>query len=140
MSFAAANRARKHTKPAAAKATEPQAEAPPILGVDLKGELLDVELAKIIDPKLPSDRLERDGDDDPGWDAVVAIEKECGRQFALFDAWRDGHSGVVDLIAKALGVDLPAAPAVESFYPKEATKAKGVTESDLDAVDAGDDE
>ncbi len=64
MSFAAANRARKHTKPAAAKATEPQAEAPPILGVDLKGELLDVELAKIIDPKLPSDRLERDGDDE----------------------------------------------------------------------------
>lgn len=78
---------------------------------------------------------------DPCWDAVVAIEKECGRQFALFDAWRDGPSGVVDLIAKALGVDLPEAPALESFYPKElreASKAKGVTESDLDEVDAED--
>lgn len=78
---------------------------------------------------------------DPCWDAVVAIEKECGRQFALFDAWRDGPSGVVDLIAKALSVDLPEAPALESFYPKElreASKAKGVTESDLDEVDAED--
>lgn len=80
---------------------------------------------------------------DPSWDAVVAIEKECGRQFALFDAWRDGPSGVVDLIAKALGVDLPEPPAVESFYPKdlkEAAKAKAVSEADLDEVDAGDEE
>lgn len=66
MTTATANRARKHAKQAAhdAEAPEQHAETPPILGVNLKGELLDVELAKIIDPKLPSDRLERDGDDE----------------------------------------------------------------------------
>lgn len=79
----------------------------------------------------------------PDWEAVVAVEKECGRQYAIFDNWHDGYSGVVDLIAEALGVELPAAPKVESFYPKElkeATKAKGVTESDIDEVDAEDEE
>jgi len=66
MTTATANRARKHAKQAAhdVEAPEQHSEAPPILGVNLKGELLDVELAKIIDPKLPSDRLERDGDDE----------------------------------------------------------------------------
>lgn len=77
---------------------------------------------------------------DPGWDSVVAIEKECGRQFALFDAWRDGHSGVVDLIAKALGVDLPEPPSVESFYPKDLKAAAKSQEAEPDAEDEGDDE
>lgn len=70
---------------------------------------------------------------DPNWDAVLAIEKEASRQFAIFDAWRDGHSGVVDLIAKALGVDLPEPPSVESFYPKELkAAAKAETSEDED--------
>lgn len=46
------------------QAAEQNPEPTPILGVDLKGELLDVELSKIIDPQLPSDRLEREGDDE----------------------------------------------------------------------------
>lgn len=72
--------------------------------------------------------------------ALVAIEKECGRQFALFDAWRDGHSGVVDLIAKALGVDLPEPPSVESFYPKDLKAAAKSQEPEPDADDESDDE
>lgn len=77
---------------------------------------------------------------DPGWDSVVAIEKECGRQFALFDAWRDGHSGVVDLIAKALNVDLPEPPSVESFYPKDLKAAAKSQEAEPDADDEGDED
>lgn len=46
------------------QAAEQNTEPAPILGVNIRGELLDVELSKIIDPQLPSDRLAREGDDD----------------------------------------------------------------------------
>ncbi len=55
-------------KTSASPSIEPRPESKPlILGVDLKGELLDVELTKVIDPAGTPDRLARDGDE-------VAIE------------------------------------------------------------------
>lgn len=57
-------RTRKASAEKSESAPEPRPEPAPILGVDLKGELLDIELSKIIDPQLPSDRLARDGDDE----------------------------------------------------------------------------
>lgn len=55
-------------KTSASPSIEPKPESKPlILGVDLKGELLDVELTKVIDPAGTPDRLARAGDD-------VAIE------------------------------------------------------------------
>jgi ParB/RepB/Spo0J family partition protein len=40
----------------------PPVQHKPVLGVNLKGELRDVELAKVIDPQGASDRMERAGD------------------------------------------------------------------------------
>ncbi len=55
----------------------------------------------------------------PSWSAIAAIEKDCGRRFGLLDHWRDGPSGMADKIAAALGIEIAAAPTVDSFLPAE---------------------
>ncbi len=59
----------------------------------------------------------------PSMEGVLAMEKECGRQFDLLEPWYDGRSGMADAIAKAMGIDLGPIPTVEDFLPKP--KARG---------------
>ncbi|MDX2147593.1 MAG: ParB N-terminal domain-containing protein [Planctomycetota bacterium] len=56
---AKARKGRASAKPAAVVAA-----SAPVLGTDVKGELLDVALAKVIDPAGPSDRMARPDDDE----------------------------------------------------------------------------
>lgn len=55
----------------------------------------------------------------PSWDAVLEIEKQCGRQFSLIDEWNDSGNGMADKIAAALGIELDAAPTLHDFLPKD---------------------
>ena len=78
--------------PSSAQAAPPAPiEVKPILGVDLKGELIDVALDHVIDPAGPSDRLARPGDE-------AAIEQlarsmgECGQlQPVMLERLVDGR-------------------------------------------------
>lgn len=58
----------------------------------------------------------------PGWSSVLTLEKACGRKFGLIDPFYDGPSGVVDLIAEALGVQLDPPPRLDDFTPKGAKR------------------
>lgn len=91
MTFAATRQNQKGAR--APKKAPPPApvEVKPILGVDLKGELIDVALDQVIDPSGPSDRLARPGDD-------AAIEQlarsmgECGQlQPVMLERLADGR-------------------------------------------------
>ncbi|MDX2148058.1 MAG: ParB/RepB/Spo0J family partition protein [Planctomycetota bacterium] len=48
----------------------------------------------------------------PTWEHLLGVEKECGRNFGLFDEWREGPSCVDLLVAEALGIDCSAHPFV----------------------------
>jgi len=58
------------------------------------------------------------------WEAVLKIEKMCGRKETFFEDWYDGPSGMADKVAAALGVKLPPPPKLEEFLPK-AMQPKG---------------
>lgn len=78
------------TQPKAAT-QEPTTSAATILGVDLKGELMDVEISKIIDPKGTPDRLARPGDKE-AIDQLARSMKECGQlQPVMLEALADGR-------------------------------------------------
>jgi hypothetical protein len=62
---------------------------------------------------------------EPSFNGLLTIEKDAGRKYGLFDEWYDGPSGVVELVAKALGIAVDDAPTIEDFLPK---KAKGGAE------------
>lgn len=68
--------AEKPKKQASAKTA--QVESKPILGVDLKGELQDIELSRIVDPKGTADRIEREGDQDK-IDQLAETMREVGQ-------------------------------------------------------------
>lgn len=70
---------------------EPSVPAATILGVDLKGELMDVEISKIIDPKGTPDRLARPGDKE-AIEQLARSMKECGQlQPVMLEALADGR-------------------------------------------------
>lgn len=74
----------------------------------------------------------------PNWAALLEIEKQCGRQFALLDEWKDAENGMADKIAAALGVEVDAPPTVEDFLPKpEPETAKGKKPAEAKASDGG---
>jgi len=87
MTFAATKQNRKQV-PAP---STPQPASKPILGVDLKGELIDVALEHVIDPAGPSDRLARPGDDT----AIAQLARsmsECGQlQPVMLERLVDGR-------------------------------------------------
>lgn len=63
----------------------------PILGVDLKGELLDVPLEVVIDPAGPADRLPRPGDD-AAIEQLARSMAECGQlQPVMLERLVDGR-------------------------------------------------
>lgn len=64
----------------------------------------------------------------PGWDAVVAIAKECDRRSDLLRIYSDGRSGMAEKFAAALGIELMPAPTLESFLPKEPNQEKAQAE------------
>lgn len=51
----------------------------------------------------------------PSWKAVLRLERACGRNYGLLDHWKDGPSGMTDMVCEALGVELPAAPTIEAI-------------------------
>lgn len=55
-----------------------EAQRTPLLGVDVKGELRDIELAKVVDPDGPSDRLPRPGDG-AAIEQLARSMRECGQ-------------------------------------------------------------
>lgn len=59
-------------------------------------------------------------------EAIIALEKLCGRQVGIFDKHRDG-SGFLDLVASVLGLDVGEPPVLEDFMPS-ARKAKAEAE------------
>lgn len=66
-------------------------EVKPILGVDLKGELLDVALDMVIDPAGPSDRQPRPGDD-AAIEQLARSMAECGQlQPVMLERLVDGR-------------------------------------------------
>jgi hypothetical protein len=62
----------------AAVAERPVDRPKPILGVDMKGELRDIDIGKIIDPGGPADRLARPGDD-AAIEQLARSMRECGQ-------------------------------------------------------------
>lgn len=82
----------------------------------------------------------------PSWESVIELEKECGRKFGLFQPYQDRLCGMSDLVAEALGIELPPRPTVEDFLApapadkqpkkaKKASKAKGRKHADPDQDD-----
>lgn len=53
----------------------------------------------------------------PGWDDVVAIEKECGLNYDLLATWYDGRSGMAAMFAEAFGIEFTQ-PKLEDFIAK----------------------
>lgn len=51
----------------------------------------------------------------PSWRAVLRLERACGRNYGLLEHWKDGPSGMTDLVCDVLGVELPAAPTIEAI-------------------------
>lgn len=43
--------------------------------------------------------------DDPNWEAVLAVQKECGTKFGVIDDHSDLKSGLAEKIAKSLGIE-----------------------------------
>lgn len=79
----------KHAK--AAPAPDPSPEPETILGVDLKGELLDIALARVFDPDGPSDRLPRP-DDAQKIDQLARSIRETGQlQPVMLEQLADGR-------------------------------------------------
>lgn len=76
-------------KPAAP--STPATPSKPILGVDLKGELLDIAIDRIVDPKGQADRLPRPGDTE----AIEQLSRsmaECGQlQPVMLERLSDGR-------------------------------------------------
>lgn len=62
----------------------------------------------------------------PNWDGLLKLEKACGRNYGLFQ-FRHDQSGIVELIAKALGLKLDPAPDYDQVFAAELKKA-GVKE------------
>ena len=90
---AAKSKTTKPSTPAGATATgpEPAPDRKPILGVDIRGELVDVDLAKVIDLAGASDRMARPGDE-----AAIAqlarSMRECGQlQPVMLERLADGR-------------------------------------------------
>ena len=54
----------------------------------------------------------------PSWEAVLMMEKASGRNYGLLDHWKDGPSGMTDLVCEALGVELPSPPTFQSIASK----------------------
>ena len=50
---------------------------------------------------------------------LIKLEQAAGLKFGLIDSYYDGPSGLADIIATELGIDLGKAPTVEQFLPKE---------------------
>lgn len=50
---------------------------------------------------------------------IVKLEQAAGLKFGLVDAYYDGPSGLADIIAAELGIDMGKAPTVEQFLPKD---------------------
>lgn len=50
---------------------------------------------------------------------IVKLEQAAGLKFGLVDAYYDGPSGLADIIAGELGIDIGKAPTIESFLPTE---------------------
>ncbi|QQS08647.1 MAG: ParB N-terminal domain-containing protein [Phycisphaerales bacterium] len=77
--------------PKSAVPATPATPAKPILGVDLKGELLDIAIDRIIDPKGQADRLPRPGDAE----AIEQLSRsmaECGQlQPVMLERLSDGR-------------------------------------------------
>lgn len=94
MSFAAANKARgSKSKKSAPEPVQPQpAEVPKtVLGVNLRGELMDVKLELVIDPIGPSDRMPRPGDDEAIQQLAYSMA-ECGQlQPVMLEQLADGQ-------------------------------------------------
>lgn len=64
---------------------------PPILGVNVKGELRDIDLSKVIDPQGPSDRIPRPGDAE-AIDALAGSMRETGQlQPVMLEELADGR-------------------------------------------------
>lgn len=91
MTFAATAQNKERPKIIATKPTTPPDAPKPILGVDLKGELLDVQLDQVVDPVGTADRMARPGDDA----AVAQLARsmaECGQlQPAMLERLVDGR-------------------------------------------------
>lgn len=50
---------------------------------------------------------------------LIKLEQAAGLKFGLIDSYYDGPSGLADIIATELGIDLGKAPTVEQFLPKD---------------------
>lgn len=55
----------------------------------------------------------------PGWDGILAAERQSGRMHGLIDPWYDGPSGFAEKLAGVLGIEVDPAPTIESYLPKE---------------------
>lgn len=76
---------------AESKAKSTPEYGPPVLGVDIKGELLDVELEKVVDPIGPSDRMDRPGDAE-AIEQLARSMRECGQlQPVMLERLADGR-------------------------------------------------
>lgn len=50
---------------------------------------------------------------------LIKLEQAAGLKFGLIDSYYDGPSGLADIIATELGIDLGKAPTIEQFLPKD---------------------
>lgn len=79
----------KQKKQPAVKTAE--VDTKPILGVDIKGELLDIELRLVVDPNGASDRIEREGDQEK-IDQLAKTMREVGQlQPVMLEQLVDGR-------------------------------------------------
>lgn len=76
----------------------------------------------------------------PTWDAVLTLERGCGRMYDLIDSWYDGKSGMADRIAQALGISIDPPPTVEDFLPKAQKQPAAAKRPAVKRVDEADDD
>lgn len=60
-------------------------------------------------------------------EAILELEKLCGRDVGIFNKDYDSESGFMDLVASALGIDVGTPPTLEDYMPS-ARKAKAEAE------------
>lgn len=57
------------------------------------------------------------------WDSVLKIEKAAGFKYGIFDEWYHVDSGLLEAVARALGLDPDPTPKIETFIEAEKKKA-----------------